>query len=50
MGQGNFSGTEIVPVPEPSVILTALLLLGSLAYGLRRSRNKSTTGVSAKAA
>ena len=50
MGQGNFSGTEIVPVPEPSVILTALLLLGSLTYGLRRSRNKSTTGVSAKAA
>jgi LPXTG-motif cell wall-anchored protein len=41
LATGGFSGTEIVPVPEPSVVITGLLLLGSLAYGFRR-RKKAT--------
>jgi hypothetical protein len=49
LGTGGFSGSEIVPVPEPSVVIAALLLLGSLAF-LLRSRNKSATAVTAKAA
>ena len=38
LGTGGFSGTEIVPVPEPSVVIAALLLLGSLAYGFCRRK------------
>jgi fibronectin-binding autotransporter adhesin len=35
LGNGSFSGTEIVPVPEPSAIISALLLLGLLLYSNR---------------
>jgi hypothetical protein len=35
LGTGSFSGTEIVPVPEPSVVISALLLLGFLLYSNR---------------
>ncbi|MCE9588775.1 MAG: autotransporter-associated beta strand repeat-containing protein [Verrucomicrobia bacterium] len=42
MGKGSFYGSEItpeiVPVPEPSVVMTGLLLLGALAYGFRRKK------------
>jgi len=36
LGTGTFSGNEIVPVPEPGVIVTALLLLGGLLFSQRR--------------
>ena len=35
LGNGTFSGTEIVPVPEPSVVISGLLLLGFLLYSNR---------------
>ena len=35
LGIGGFSGTEIVPVPEPSVVISGLLLLGFLLYSNR---------------
>ena len=38
VGTGAFSGTEIIPVPEPSVVIVALLLLGSLAFLRRRKK------------
>ena len=39
LGIGQFSGTEIVPVPEPRVVIAGHLFLGSLAFFLRRRRN-----------
>jgi hypothetical protein len=44
LGTGSLSGSEIVPnaeivsVPEPSVVMTGLLLLVMLAYGFRRRK------------
>jgi autotransporter-associated beta strand protein len=35
LGKGTFSGTEIVPVPEPSVIMAAALLLGWMLFANR---------------
>jgi autotransporter-associated beta strand protein len=35
MGNGSFSGSEIVPVPEPGVIIAALMLLAFLAWSQR---------------
>jgi autotransporter-associated beta strand protein len=32
---GSFSGTEIVPVPEPSVILAAILMVALMAFAKR---------------
>jgi autotransporter-associated beta strand protein len=37
LGYGGFSGTEIVPVPEPSVIVAASLLVGFLLWSNRFS-------------
>jgi len=36
LGTGSFSGSEIVPVPEPGVMVAALLLLGGLLFSNRR--------------
>ena len=36
LGTGAFSGSEIVPVPEPAVVLSAALLLGSLFFFRRK--------------
>lgn len=39
LGIGEFSGSEIVPVPEPSVVLAAILLMGFfITTHLRRRR------------
>jgi autotransporter-associated beta strand protein len=35
MGEGSFSGGEIVPVPEPGVIVAAFMLLGLLLWSNR---------------
>jgi len=35
LGKGTFSGTEIVPVPEPGVIMAAALLLGWMLFANR---------------
>jgi hypothetical protein len=35
MGVGSFSGTQIVPVPEPSVVIAACMLLGWLLVANR---------------
>ncbi len=35
MGTGGFSGNEIVPVPEPGVMVAAALLLGVLTFSSR---------------
>jgi autotransporter-associated beta strand protein len=34
IGTGIFSGTQIIPVPEPSVVISGLLLLGWLIFSL----------------
>ena len=36
LGTGQFAGNQIVPVPEPGVVLAALMLLGCLLFGNRR--------------
>ena len=35
LGNGTFAGNEIVPVPEPSVLIAAALLLGWLIFSQR---------------
>jgi hypothetical protein len=35
LGTGAFSGNEIVPVPEPGVIIAAMMLLGWLLFANR---------------
>jgi hypothetical protein len=35
LGNGGFSGSQIIPVPEPEVIITTLLLLSGLFYSQR---------------
>jgi fibronectin-binding autotransporter adhesin len=35
LGNGIFSGSQIIPVPEPSVVITALFLLGWLLFPTR---------------
>ena len=35
LGIGGFSGNEIVPVPEPGVIVAAIMLLGCLVFANR---------------
>jgi autotransporter-associated beta strand protein len=35
LGNGQFVGNEIVPVPEPGVIVAALMLLGALLFSSR---------------
>ena len=37
LGTGQFAGNQIVPVPEPGVVLAALMLLGCLLFGNRRT-------------
>jgi hypothetical protein len=32
---GSFSGTEIVPVPEPSVVLASILIVALMAFAKR---------------
>ena len=39
LGIGQFSGTEIVTVPEPSSVIAGLLLLGSLTFVRRHHRS-----------
>ena len=35
LGQGSFSGSQIVPVPEPGVVIAGLMLLAFLAWSFR---------------
>ena len=43
LGTGGFSGIEIIPVPEPSVLVSALALVAGLIFSLsRRLPRKST--------
>jgi hypothetical protein len=37
LGTGAFSGNQIVPVPEPGVVMAAMMLLGFLVWSFRRT-------------
>ena len=43
VGIGGFSGTEIVAVPEPSVMIAAALLLSWLAFSQRQTLVRAVT-------
>jgi len=44
LGTGSFSGTEIIPVPEPAVLVSAISLVGVLLFSLSRRLPRKLTG------